>query len=146
MALWSRIESAGSQQFLRCLRTLTSRKSMCRVVSEIMLRYRIARAGLVLLGIFFAIGALNIPSILKASKGPTDYFFGTLLGHAIFIVLAVFCFRGYKRIGVKMEKEKTTKFKLTTFKRSGLRAENCATAYQRELVRSLIRLTRVLTR
>ena len=68
-----------------------------------MLRYRIARVGLVIFGMFFAIGALNIPALIKASKGPTDFFLGILLGHAIFIVYAVLCFRGYKRISTKME-------------------------------------------
>jgi fumarate reductase subunit D len=65
------------------------------------MRYMLAKVVLVIFGIFFTVGALNIPAIIKAMKGPTDFFIGTLLGHAIFIVLAVFCFIGYKRIGLK---------------------------------------------
>ena len=71
-----------------------------------MLPYRIARVCLVIFGIFFAIGALNIPGIVKASKGPTDFFLGTLFGHAIFIVLAVLCYKAYKRFGLKIEQSK----------------------------------------
>ena len=71
-----------------------------------MLRHRIARVFLVIFGLFFAIGALNIPAIIKASKGPTDFFLGTLLGHALFIVFSVLCFKGYKRIGLKIEQSK----------------------------------------
>jgi hypothetical protein len=71
------------------------------------MRYKVARIVLIIFGVFFAVGALNFPAIIKASRGPTDFFIGTLLGHAIFVVLAVFCFVGYKRIGLKATQAKS---------------------------------------
>ena len=67
------------------------------------MRYRFARIGLVILGLFFAVGALNIPAIVVASRGTTAYFMGTLFGHAMFILFAILCFRSYRRVGRRAE-------------------------------------------
>jgi hypothetical protein len=70
------------------------------------MRYTLAKICLAILGVFFAVGALNIPVIIKASKGPTDFFIGTIFGHALFMTLAVFCFIGFKRISDKARLKK----------------------------------------
>jgi hypothetical protein len=70
------------------------------------MRYRIAQVFLLLFGLFFAIGALNFPAVILASRETTAYFLGTILGHALFAVFAVFCFIGFKRAGAKAKKAK----------------------------------------
>lgn len=72
------------------------------------MRYRIAQVALILFGLFFAIGALNFPPIIVASRSNnTAYFLGTLLGHALFAVFAVFCFIGFRRAGLNAKQTKS---------------------------------------
>jgi hypothetical protein len=71
------------------------------------MRYRIAQTLLVIFGLFFAVGALNFPPVIAASRASTAYFMGTLLGHALFAIFAVYCFIWFRRAGIKA---KTAKF------------------------------------
>ncbi len=73
------------------------------------MRYRLAQIGLALLGFFFAVGALNVPAIIVASRGTMAYFLGALFGHALFLLFAALCFRGFLRVGRKAKLAKLAK-------------------------------------
>jgi hypothetical protein len=88
-------------------RQRSSAKSFCPRddsvrLTIIMLRI-IARIFLVVFGLFFAIGALNIAAAIRASHASAGYFMGTLFGHALFLVFAVLCFRKFRQMGEKQK-------------------------------------------
>ncbi len=65
------------------------------------MRYRIAQVALVIFGLFFAVGALNVAGLVRDMGQSTAYFLGSILGHVLFAGLAALCFIGFKRAGAK---------------------------------------------
>jgi amino acid transporter len=66
------------------------------------MRHKIAQILFILLGLFFAIGALN-PTHFPF-RATTAYILGTILGHVLFAMFAFFCFKAAKRSSEKAKK------------------------------------------